>query len=379
MREIEKISRYCIVLVLLLVVVCLPFSSINAMSIVHKHNVSHVCFQESGIYLRRHPGLENWGPGGWIESLISSITVEINETLHSSTKDFEPLTETLIDQIVDGKCKFKGVIYQVSDEYFEDYLITKGRISVLQNKTFFGPFGVSDVRKSPEKFHHTHFLIDNPGVYNYCNSFSEIVNCYLQPQCASLTVIQHAKTIPPESRITPILYLKAHSGLTWNETVIEAIKETTKNYGFPDFQIFIYGFYKQTDFFQALVNASFAVVFSPWETMGLYHIEIRQNKVPVFSLSSRGVNAFKPGLSGEIAEAGSVVGHPKEWHKPFNITNYPGVKPVSGVPLNEIIEKYKKFLQKLNTYHPLSDLRKQNLLPPGCTQLIRDLFGDTKK
>lgn len=65
---------------------------------------------------------------------------------------------------------------------------------------------------------------------------------------------------------------------------------------------FEYGSYKNDVFLHTLPDVTFAVAYSPGETMGLYHVEIHAHGIPMFILDPKAVHFFS-NLSGVVVDS----------------------------------------------------------------------------
>lgn len=335
------------------------------------------CPEPGGLYLRRGKETARWGTGGWIQRTRTSIefsTGAFRDSRHDNLNDknygHRPLSVDLVDKFLTGRCPLRALVYIYPHDYLNDLKATNNKLVQLNSKIFFGPFHHHEFTPV---FANTTILCDSTRCVGWCETNPHI-NCHLLRQCASLTRVAQGLEQPRHTRSSVILYLKSRDGLMWNETYINQIEAAVVDEGFR-VQRFVYGKYSRDDFLAATLTSAFAIIYSPWDIAPGFVLELMEANVPIFALTRKSLGVqpiFREGVSGEVADIGTVSGFPPVLGKPG-----PDFKPgvaEPGLSLQDTLVKLSDFLQRRNEYKPLLDLGHFRYMPYECTSDLRDLL-----
>eukprot|EP01033_Poteriospumella_lacustris_P014236 gene14236-10178_t len=334
------------------------------------------CPEPGGLYLRRGKETARWGTGGWIQRTRASIEFSTgayfdaqHDSLDSENYGHQLLSADLVDKFLTGRCPLRALVYIYPNDYLKDLAASNEKLVQLNSKIFFGPFHHHEFTPV---FANSTILCDSTKCVGWCKRNPHI-HCHLLRQCASLTRVAKGLELPRQTRKNVILYLKAHSGVTWNETYIDQIEAAVVAKGFS-VQRFVYARYNRADYLAATLNSAFAIIFSPRETAPGYVLELMEANIPIFALTRKSLGAeqiFRDGISGEVADIGTVSGYPKILGDPGE-NDKPGVAE-PGLSLQETLVKLSDFMQRWHEYKPLMDLGHFRFMPYECSSILREL------
>lgn len=310
-------------------------------------------FATQGIVIRGyHHKYANFGPGGWLHSMVQAIEFHFGV---APVVQEETMIGNAVDFLDTPACPLKFLVYQMPMLYVDDLVATNGTIARFAGKILHGPF--VDPMTTTFSFSNMRKLCDSLESLEVCasNIPSHHGRCYFFPQCL------HAhKATQPKSVV--IFYLKTYGKKNeeiyheYIEGIVVPMLKAEVNSLFPHLRVvyFRYGHYERAKFMRSVGRAVFAVAYSPGETMGLFHVEIRSHGVPMFILEPKAVHFFTE-LSGVVVNAQLA-----------NSTNQ--TESLVRVP-------FVKFMNQLHSYRPIADLISQGLMFAQCGAVLRNISG----
>jgi hypothetical protein len=298
------------------------------------------------LIIRYNSTYKRFGPGIWAFNAATIFSRHLGLTKFHY-KD-SAITEQ--DLLVYKTCGICGILYQMPQFYTDDFQSTDGKISEIAPKLYMSVFALEWLWKYPKEMNQTHLLMDNQPQYDSCEVRQKElrekniwIRCYLSRQC-----INPVHQTPQNARKAPLIYLKSHSGLSWNDTVVNALRERAHNtHNYSNIRVFHYGSYHRNNFLEAASQSPWAIIFSPSETFGWFHVELRSYNVPLFVLRPEAVNLFSN-------KSGIVIDDRK-------------------LALPDILDEFDTFLSRLGHFRPFEDLQNYNLVLPECAKSIQKL------
>jgi hypothetical protein len=299
------------------------------------------------LIIRYNNTYKRFGPGIWAFNAATTLSRHLGLTKFH----YKDSAITQQDLLVYKKCGICGILYQMPQFYTDDFETTHGKITEIAPKLYMSVFALEWLWKHPKEMNHTHLLMDNEPQYDRCELRKKElkeknvwIRCYLSRQCINPVFPQ----MPKRARKAPLIYLKAHSRISWNDTVVNALKERAhKTHNYSDIHVFQYGSYDRSDFLKAASYSPWAIVFSPSETFGWFHVELRSYNVPLFVLRPEAVNLFSN-------KSGVVIDDRK-------------------FTLPDIVTEFDLFLSRLEHFRPFQEIQDHNLMLPDCAKSIQKL------
>jgi hypothetical protein len=296
----------------------------------------------------------NFGPGGWANGLQEIFNVQFNLALDRIEKP--PISIEELSRFTSSHPKM--IIYQMPELYLDDMRSTNGAISQFASRIFHSPF-IAPLNVD-FSFANMTKLCDNPASFAACNAAisTHKGKCVFLPPCSH----NAATDIVLGRRPNIILYLKTYAG-NGNEdiyryvvsTVVPALTAKIEK-RFPTKRVvtFEYGFYEGTEFLETARSTMFAVIYSPGETMGLFHVELRARGVPLFVLEPRSVpHFFRHSVSGTIVNSRLALAENKTE--------------------DMIVKPFVHFMDNIDSFNPIDDLRSYNLLYDECGNILKKI------
>ena len=354
-----------------------------------ERNISVDCPEVGGLYLRRGKETERWGTGGWIKRTKASIEFATSAYFNASHDDLlsdnyghQPITLDLLNKFISGTCPLRAIVYVFPHDYLTDLNVTNGELQKINHHVFFGPFVLQEIYQQrpfhrhdfPAVFTNSTFLCDSTACLGWCKKQPHM-GCLFLRQCASLSRVSKGLEVPIQmKKKNAILYLKAHGGLTWNETVVLGIKNYIITRGYV-IKTFVYSQYKREVFLESMFNSSFAVVFSPGEIAPGYVLELLEANVPIFALTKKALgleSVLQEGIGGEIADIGAIAGYPAIYGRAP--TGFKRGTAEPGITLKDALMKLGYFIENIGSYKPLLDIGQHAYMPYECSAVLSKII-----
>ena len=343
-----------------------------------ERNISVDCPEVGGLYLRRGKETERWGTGGWIKRTKASIEFATSAYFNASHDDLlsdnyghQPITLDLLNKFISGTCPLRAIVYVFPHDYLTDLNVTNGELQKINHHVFFGPFHHHEFSVV---FRNSTALCDSTACFGECLRRS-LMNCHILRQCASLSRVSKGLEVPIQmKKKNAILYLKAHGGLTWNETIVLGIKNYIITRGYA-IKTFVYSQYKREVFLESMFNSSFAVVFSPGEIAPGYVLELLEANVPIFALTKKALgleSILQEGIGGEIADIGAIAGYPAIYGRAPTGFKQGTAEP--GITLKDALMKLGYFIENIGSYKPLLDIGQHAYMPYECSAVLSKII-----